>query len=83
MEEKARSNPFSISNILSSASSREQGRKDSDETSDGGETHEKHRLEFPRAQLFDTRRLDESSKGPDRRMSYDFDEWSRTSVEGW
>lgn len=81
MEEKARSNPFSISNILSSASSREQGRKDSDESIDGGETHEKHRLEFSRA--FETRRQSESSKGPDRRMSYDFDEWSRTSVEGW
>lgn len=81
MEEKARSNPFSISNILSSASTREQGRKDSDESIDGGETHEKHRLEFSRAQIFETRRQSESSKGPDRRMSYDFDEWSRTSVE--
>ena len=82
MEEKTRSNPFSISNILNSASSREYGRKDSDNTSDAGETHDRQRVDFPRTQNCETRRRDGSPTDLDRRMSYDFDEWSRTSVEG-
>lgn len=81
MEEKTRSNPFSISNILNSGSSREHGRKDSNEGSEGGEIHERQRLDFPRTHGLETLRQDESPKDMDRRMSYDFDEWSRTSVE--
>lgn len=82
MEEKTRSNPFSISNILNNASSREHGRKDSDDTSEAGDVHGRQRLEFPRTLHCESRRHDGSPTDLDRRMSYDFDEWSRTSVEG-
>jgi len=81
MEEKTRSNPFSISNILNNASSREHGRKESDNTSEVAEAYDRQRSEFTRTQNFEIRQHDESPTEHDRRMSYDFDDWSRTSVE--
>lgn len=81
MEEKSRSNPFSISNILNNASSRENGRKDLDNTSEAGGTLDRHR-EFTRKQGCEIHRPDASPSELDRRMEYDYEDWSRTSVEG-
>ncbi|KAJ7390336.1 Homeobox protein hmx3 [Desmophyllum pertusum] len=80
MEEKSRSNPFSISNILNNASSRENGRKDLDNTSEAGGTLDRHR-EFTRKQGCEIHRPDASPSELDRRMEYDYEDWSRTSVE--
>lgn len=81
MEEKTRSTPFSISNILNSASSREHGRRESDNITETAEVQDRQRSEFSRAQNCEIRRPDESPVDLDRRMGYDFDDWSRTSVE--
>lgn len=82
MEEKARSNPFSISNILNNNSSREHVRRDSDNTSEAGGTLDRQRSEFTRKQGCEIHRPDASPSELDRRMEYDFEDWSRTSVEG-
>ena len=82
MEEKTRSTPFSISNILNSASSREHGRREPDNITETAEAQDRQRSEFSRAQNCEIRRPDESPVDLDRRMGYDFDDWSRTSVEG-
>lgn len=83
MEEKARSNPFSISNILNNSSTRENVRKDSDNTSEAGGTLDRQRSELTRKQACQVHRPDASPSELDRRMEYDFEDWSRTSVEGW
>jgi len=82
MEEKARSNPFSISNILNNGSSRESSRKDTDNTSDAGGTLDRQRSDFTRKQGCEIYRPDASPSELDRRVEYDFEDWSRTSVEG-
>lgn len=82
MEEKTRSNPFSISNILNNASSREHGKKELDHTSETSEAHDRQRAEFSRTQNCEIRRHDGSPTDLERRMGYDYDDWSRTSVEG-
>ena len=82
MEEKARSNPFSISNILNNNRSRENGKKDSDDTSEAGGTLDRQRSDYTRKQGCEIYRPDASPSDLDRRMEYDFEDWSRTSVEG-
>lgn len=82
MEEKARSNPFSISNILNNDSSRESSRKDLDNTSDAGGTLDRQRSEFTRKQGCELYRPEASPSDLDRKVEYDFEDWSRTSAEG-
>lgn len=83
MEEKTRSNPFSISNILNNGSSREShGRKELNNTSEAGGTLDRQRAEFTNKQGCEIHRPDASPSHLNRRMEYDFDDWNRASVEG-
>lgn len=83
MEEKTRSNPFSISNILNNGSSREShGRKELEIATETGGTHDRQRAELTNKEGCETRRPDASPSHLNRRLEYDFDDWSRASVEG-
>lgn len=82
MEEKTRSNPFSISNILNNGSSREShGRKELETATETGGTHDRQRAELTNKEGCETRRPDASPSHLNRRLEYDFDDWSRASVE--
>ena len=76
MEEKIRTNPFSITNILGSPSTRESGRQETGKVNETGGSHNKPRQEYSK-----TQRSGGNSSEFNERMEYDLEDW-RSSAEG-